>query len=380
MKKICLFVLACAFVLSLASCGKKENTGSIKIGLSGPLTGGAASYGLAVVNSAEMAIKEINEAGGLNGIKFELTAYDDQLKADLAATNYATLYDGGMQISLGCVTSGACIEYGKYAKEDKVFCLTPSATSDQVPVIGDNMYQMCFSDSGQGTGSALYITEFYPNAKLGIFYDSSDAYSKGIYDTFKAAYKGNIIAEASFTDASKTDFAGQVSQLKDCDLIFMPIYYSEAALFIDQAKDTIAKDAVYFGCDGLDGIESVKGFDANAYAQEISYLSHFNSGSKEETTVEYVEKYTKAYGVDTLNQFGASAYDCVYAIYNALKLNEGKVKASLTAEEFYNILAETFQNGFTFNGVTGKNITWNKDGTVSKTPTKYVVNPNRTKA
>lgn len=365
-----------AATVALTACSGK-NKGTIKIGLSGPLTGGAASYGIAVANSAKMAVEEINAAGGYKGIKFEVTALDDQLEPTKASTNFDTLFEKGMQVSLGCVTSGACIEYGASAKKNNVFCLTPSATNDGVYAVGDNMYQMCFSDSGQGTASANYITENMAGKKIGIFYDSSDDYSKGIYDNFKAAYTGTITAEASFTGSSKDDFTSQVQTLKDCEVIFMPIYYSEAALFIDQAKDKVAPTAVYFGCDGLDGIESVDGFDANSYKQEISYLSHFDMNEAGKTK-EYVDKYVAKYGKDTLNQFGASAYDCVYAILGAMNAYNGEIAADVTAADLCTILTAQFQGGYTLtDGVTGKNIKWNADGTVSKSAKKFVVNPNR---
>lgn len=370
-------VAACGF--GLAACGSGEK--AYKIGFSGPLSGEAAIYGTAVKNSAQMAVDEINANGGFNGYKFKLTALDDLCEGTKAAANYATLQEKGMQVSLGAVTSGACLEYGKYAKEDNVFCLTPSATTDGVPVVGDNMYQMCFSDSGQGTAAAEYVKTNYPTATVGVFYNSSDPYSDGIYKTFKEAYGKNPDVVTSFTKDTNTDFASQVSQLKDCDFIFLPIYYQDASKFITQAKSVVKANAVYFGCDGLDGIAGgVAGFDVNSFTQEISYLSHFNSAATDEKTVHYVTEYTKKYGTDSLNQFGASAYDCVYAIYNAMvtaKAAGKDIPVDITASKLCDILKETFQGGFTFTGVTGQNIKWNADGTVAKQATKYVVNPNR---
>ena len=370
-------VAACGFGLS-ACGGQGEKV--YKIGVSGPLSGDAAIYGTAVRNSAQMAVDEINANGGFNGYKFKLTALDDLCEGTKAAANYATLQEKGMQVSLGAVTSGACLEYGKYAKEDNVFCLTPSATTDGVPVVGDNMYQMCFSDSGQGTAAAEYVKANYPTATVGVFYNSSDPYSDGIYKTFKAAYGKNPDVVTSFTKDTNTDFASQVSQLKDCDFIFLPIYYQDASKFITQAKSVVKANAVYFGCDGLDGIAGVAGFNVNSFTQEISYLSHFNSAATDEKTVHYVTEYTKKYGTDSLNQFGASAYDCVYAIYNAMvtaKAAGKDIPVDITASKLCDILKETFQGGFTFTGVTGQNIKWNADGTVAKQATKYVGNPNR---
>ena len=385
MKKVIIAsaLLATGSLVLLAGCGAKEkvytnNNTQIVIGVTGPLTGDAANYGLGVKNAAQMAINNINDQGGLNGKKFTLVALDDQCSADKANKNYYTEYEQGMQISLGGVTSGACLEYAALAKKDKVFCLTPSATNDGVPQVGDNTYQMCFSDSGQGTAAATYIKENYSGKKIGVFYDSSDDYSKGIYDNFKKSFTGTF-TQASFTNDTNTNFATQISTLKDCDFIFMPIYYTQAALFIDQAKGKISDSAVYYGCDGLDGIDSVENFDVYDYPQEISYLSHFNANSDDETTISFVNSYKSEYASqkDTLNQFGAAAYDCVYAIYQALSEYEAEgntIEVTAKPSEFYKILTDKFQNGFTFSGVTGKNIKWNKDGTVDKTATKYIVN------
>ena len=389
MKKVLKVFSAFAVVgvtaVGLASCGGSaknyaaKNT-KFKIGVSGPLTGDAAVYGLGVKNSAQLAVDEINANGGVNGVQLELVAKDDECLADKAATNYTSLYEDGMQFSLGGVTSGACLEFASYANKDKVFCLTPSATNDDVPKTGDNVYQMCFSDSGQGSAAAAYISKNYPDAKVGVFYDSSDAYSKGIYDNFKKVVSNTT--DAAFTKDTNTSFTSQIQTLKNCDFIFMPIYYSQAALFIEQAKDTFGKNVVYFGCDGLDGIDSVEGFNPNSYPQEISYLSHFNAASDDEAVVSFVTKYTAAYGKDTLNQFGASAYDCVYAMVGALKAAASKgtkVEVTMSPKEVYEVLKGEFQGGYSFSGVTGKNVTWDEGGTVNKTPGKFVVNPGRAK-
>ena len=125
-------VLTFGMVGMFASCGKTnyaENNTKIKIGASGPLTGGAAMYGIAVQNSAQLAVDEINAKGGLNGIMFELVMLDDKHDANNIATNYASLYEGGMQVSLGTVTTKPGLEFKGYANADNVFFLTPSGPS-----------------------------------------------------------------------------------------------------------------------------------------------------------------------------------------------------------------------------------------------------------
>lgn len=380
--KVCCAVCVIAMMMTMFSAcsGNKNyaaNNTEFVIGLSGPLTGGAAIYGKAVANSAQMAVDEINAAGGLNGIKFKLVAVDDKHDASNIATNYATLLEGGMQVSLGTVTSNPCLEFKTYSHEDNVFFLTPSATADAVPEF-DNGYQMCFADSNQGSGAALYVNDVCAGQTIGVFYKSDDAYSVGIYEKFKASLDvGITVVETSFNDSTATDFSTQIDTLKDCSFVFMPIYYTPASLFMTQAADILPADAVYYGCDGLDGIDSIEGFDINSIPQEVSMLSHFNSTATEGPAAEYIAKYTAQYGSETLNQFGASAYDCVYALFQAMKeiseADSNAISVTMSPSELCEVLKAKFQGGFTFSGVTGENITWSESGTVNKAAIKYIV-------
>lgn len=376
MKKILALVATVALAATtLFGCGNSgytsENTEFV-IGVSGPLTGPAAVYGTAVKNAAQMAIDEINAAGGLNGVNFKFIATDDTHDPTKVSTNYSSMLESGMQVSLGTVTTAPGLEYTNLSAEDNVFFLTPSASGDDIPK-NDNGFQMCFADGNQGGVAANYVNENYKGQTIGVFYKSDDAYSDGIYKQFKENLDSSIkTVEAVFTDANATDFSAQISQLKDCHFIFMPIYYTPASLFMTQAKDQMAKDAIYYGCDGFDGIESAEGFDINAIPQEVTMLSHFNSKATEGAAADFVKKYTEKYGKDTLNQFGASAYDCVYAIYNAMK-EAGDIEVTISASDLCDILKEKFANGFTYSGVTGDNITWEANGYVQKGAVKYVI-------
>ena len=354
------------------------NNTEIVIGMSGPLTGGAAIYGVAVKNSAQMAIDEINAAGGLNGMKFKFVAMDDVHDATKIATNYASLYEGGMQISLGTVTTAPGLEFKNLSKDDNVFYLTPSASGDKIPEF-DNAYQMCFADGNQGKVAAEFVNANFAGQTIGAFYKADEDYSKGIYKQFKDNLSADItVVETSFTDANATDFAAQIDTLKDCGFIFMPTYYGPASLFMSQAKDVIAVDATYYGCDGFDGIDNIDGFDITSIPQKVTMLSHFNSKDTEtQAVVDFVAKYTEKFGADTLNQFGASAYDCVYAIFGALKkaIDAGKtVTVNMSASDFCEILKAEFNAGYTYeNGVTGNSIKWEKSGFVNKQATQYVI-------
>jgi len=383
MKKVLALALAVMMVAAMfAGCaGKtnyaKDNTEYV-IGVSGPLTGGAAVYGQAVANAAQIAVDEINAAGGLNGIKFKLVAVDDMHDPTKISTNYSSLLEGGMQVSLGTVTTNPGLEFKNLSVEDNVFFLTPSASGDKIPE-NANGYQMCFADGNQGKVAADFVSQNFAGQTIGVFYKSDDAYSKGIFDQFKANLDASVtIIETVFTSANETDFATQIDTLKDCEFIFMPIYYTPASLFMTQAKDTLSATAVYYGCDGFDGIDSsIEGFDINSIPQKVTMLSHFNSKATEGAAKEFIDKYTEKFGTDTLNQFGASAYDCVYAIYGAMKkaIDAGeKIPANISPDDLCEILKAQFNNGYTLeNAVTGDSISWESTGYVSKTAIQYVI-------
>jgi branched-chain amino acid transport system substrate-binding protein len=379
--RILAFILATVLVLgmvSMFSCGEKnyaENNTKIVIGASGPLTGGAAMYGIAVKNSAVLAVEQINSLGGIKGIEFVLDMKDDKHDPNNISANYAALYEGGMQVSLGTVTTKPGLEFKGYANADNVFFLTPSATGDDIPEFA-NGYQMCFADSDQGTASAVVFNNDYAGKKVGIFFKADDDYSVGIKDNFVKALDASFGTPvmASFTDATASSFTQQVSELKDCDVIFMPIYYDPAALFMKQGNGIIKSDAVYYGCDGLDGIDAVEGFDINSITQGVSYLSHFNSNTTEGAAKSYIDAYKAKFGNDApLNQFGAAAYDCVYAIFEAMKASGADIKANISASDLCDILKAKFESGYTYSGVTGDNITWDENGYVAKVAVKYVL-------
>ena len=381
MKKFLALMLAVVMIAAMCTaCGAKnyaaDNTEFV-IGASGPLTGAAAVYGVAVQNSAQMAVDEINAAGGLNGINFKLVMMDDKHDPANISTNYSSLLEGGMQLSLGTVTTAPGMEFKNLSNDDNVFFLTPSASGDKIPE-NANGYQMCFADGNQGKVAADFISQNFAGQTIGVFFKSDDPYSTGILEQFKANLDASVtLVETSFSAANETDFSVQIDTLKDCKFIFMPIYYTPASIFMTQAKDILAADAVYYGCDGFDGIDSADGFDITSIPQSVTMLSHFNSKAEDGAAKEFIDKYVAAYGADTLNQFGASAYDCVYALYGAMKkaMDEGKdIPVNISASDLCEILKEQFNGGYTVsNAVTGDNITWESNGFVNKTAIQYVI-------
>ena len=344
-KKILSMGLCAALTASLfAGCGANGGTATStetvdtsgeltwRLGGIGPITGGAAQYGQGVMNAIQIAVDEVNEAGGINGYKVSFNFQDDETDPQKAVNAYNTLKDWGMQILEGTVTSGACAAVSAETYNDRIFQLTPSASSTDVTTGHDNTFQVCFSDPNQGTVSADYIADNGLATKVGIIYDSSDAYSTGIYQTFsvEAEAKGlEVVAAEAFTSDSKTDFTTQLQKCKDAgaELLFLPFYYTEGSI-------------VPFAADADD-----------------------------EATQSFVSKYQEAYG-GTPNQFAADAYDGVYILKEALEAADLTPEAS--NEEICEALISAIQN-VTYNGLTGENMTWNAAGEVSKDPKAVII-------
>ena len=275
MKKKLLSALLCvAMVASLVvGCGGSDDAASnndaaaeatFKIGGIGPITGGAAIYGQGVKNAAELAVAEINEAGGINGYQVEFMWGDDEHDAEKAVNAYNELKDKGMQMLLGTVTSAPCIAVADKTLADNMFQLTPSGTAEDC-IVNDNAFRVCFSDPEQGLKSAVYIGENKLATKVAVIFDSSDPYSAGICETFVAEAANQsfeVVATEAFTADNKTDFTVQIQKAKDAgaDLVFLPIYYTEVSLILDQANK-IGYAPKFFGCDGVDGILDVENFD-----------------------------------------------------------------------------------------------------------------------
>ncbi len=370
-KKLFAAVLALAMVFALAvpAFAAKEAPTSFKIGATGPLTGGAAIYGNACKNAAAIAVEEINALGG---IQLEVRYEDDTHDAEKAINAYNTLKDWGMQLSMGSVTSKPCEATAAETYADRIFALTPSASSAAVTDGKDNMFQMCFTDPNQGAASAQYIADKGLAAKVAVIWKNDDVYSKGIYETFtaKAAELGiEVVSDTTFADGNATDFSVQIAdaQSNGAELVFLPMYYDAASLILAQS-DKVGYAPVFFGVDGMDGILTLEGFDT-ALAEGVMLLTPFNADSSDEKTASFVAKYQEAYG-EIPNQFAADAYDCVYAYYQAL--TSCGATYDMDAETLCDLMIEQFTT-MTFDGLTGSGMTWGADGAVTKSPKGMII-------
>ncbi len=390
MKKVIRLALAVCMVASMAACGGSTSSSSaqapsapastsaagstqapaaggevtIKVGGIGPLTGGTAVYGVAVKNGAQIAVDEINASD--SAIKFEYNFQDDEGDGEKAINAYNNLKDWDMQVLMGTVTTGPCLAVISETATDNMFQITPSASSTDV-IVNDNAFQVCFTDPNQGVSAADYIADNGLATKIAAIYDSSDAYSTGIYNAFaeEAAAKGlEIVCAEAFTADSKSDFKTQLqkAQSAGADLVFLPIYYTEASLIITQANQ-LGYDPAFFGCDGMDGILTVENFDLEL-AEGLMLMTPFNAGGTDELTSNFVKTYEADYG-ETPNQFAADAYDAIYAIKAACE------KAGVTGDMDVSALGDALKAAITeisIDGLTGSDMTWKASGEVSKAP------------
>ncbi len=368
MKKVFAFALVLALVFAL--CAPAYADGSFKIGAQGPLTGGAAIYGNAVMNAARIAVDEINAAGGT---QFEFQAQDDEADSgDKAINAYNTLLDWGMQVMAGTVTSGSGITVAAQAYQDRVFMLTPSGSSVDLIADKDNAFQVCFTDPNQGIASADYISQNFAGAKVAVIYRNDDAYSQGIRDTFVTEAKEKsveVVYEGTFTEATQTDFSVQLTaaQAAGADLLFLPIYYTPASVILNQANQ-MGYAPVVFGVDGMDGILTLENFDTSL-AEGVMLLTPFAADADDEKTQAFVAEYQKRFG-ETPNQFAADGYDAAYILKAALEA--AGCTGDMSAEEICEAVIAVMPT-ISVDGITGLSMTWGANGEVSKAPKAVII-------
>ena len=351
-----------------AASGNGETGGTLVIGGIGPVTGAAAVYGNAVKNGAQLAVNEINATGGVNGMKLELNFQDDEHDAEKSVNAYNTLKDAGMKLLVGTVTSAPCIAVSAEAAKDNMFLLTPSGSAIDAITAGDNCFRVCFTDPGQGKIAADYISDNNLGTKVGVIYDSSDVYSSGILDGFRAEaeVKGLEIADVeAFTADAKTDFSVQIQKVMDsgADILFLPIYYQEASLILQQAE-SLGLTIPVLGGDGLDGLIDQLG-DKVATADGVMVMTPFAASSPEPKSAAFTAAYEEMTNGEVPIQFAADAYDAVYAVKMALEkagVNDASMSASDICDKVKVAMTE-----ITLEGITGTT-TWTADGEPTKAP------------
>ena len=340
--------------------------GEFKIGAIGPLTGSAASYGISVCNGAKLGCKDFSD-GTYN---FVLQTEDDVADGEKSVNAFNTLADWGMQALVGPTTTGASVAVAEVASSDpKIFMITPSASSTDVTDGKDNVFQVCFTDPNQGINAAKFLADKYADEKIALFYNSGDSYSSGIADAFKSQAEEsglNLVDTETFKDDSSTTFTNQLTkaQAAGATMIFAPIYYTPASTMLTNAND-MGYDVKMMGCDGMDGILNVEGFDTTL-AEGLLLMTPF--AADDEKNADFVAAYEDEFGT-TPDQFAADAYDGVHAVAEALK--QAGVAADADPADVSDALSAAMLE-IEIEGLTG-NLTWNDKGEVQKDPTAYVI-------
>ena len=389
MKKVLSLGLVLAMVLSLAACGGNDSTPApaettnngaqetnaavedtqapaasgatetFLIGGMGPLTGAAASYGISVKQGCEIAIKEINAAGGVNvggtAYTLELAFADDEATEDKAINAYNSLMDQGIQALVGTTTSGACIAIADLTAADGILQVTPSGSAIDC-VKNDNAFRICFTDPLQGETMADFAINQLGYQNVAVIYNSADEYSTGIKDAFEAKVKelgGNIAASEAFATGD-VDFNTQLTKIKGsgAEVIFVPAYYQDATYITKQAAD-MGLELPFLGSDGWDGVLGTV-TDASTVENAI-FLSPFFAADTSEKVVNFVSSYESAYSA-TPDQFAADAYDAVYVIKAAME-KAGSIESA-------DMIAAMTQ--ITVDGLTGDGITFTAQGEPNK--------------
>ena len=386
MKKAISVGLAAAMVLSMAACGSSdtaettaasdttaaadsgeqaesseaaEDDGMAEfiIGSTGPLTGANASYGTSVKQGEEIAIQEINEAGGVQvgdtTYKLVLNFQDDEAKEDKAVTAFNTLVDAGMNAYVGAVTTGACLAQTDLSYEANILQITPSASAEAVTE-NPNVFRMCFTDPLQGRMIAQYVLD-NGYESVAVLWNNADEYSAGIHDAFVEALEaedaGLLVADESFATGD-VDFNTQLTVIKNsgAKLLFVPAYYGDVAYIVQQAKDA-GMDCDFVGSDGWDGV--LGQVTDPSVVEGAVFLSPFLA--TEDSAADFVSKYEAAYGA-TPDQFAADGYDCVYVIKAAME-QAGSIESDALIQAMTEI---------TVDGLTGQ-VSFDESGEPNKT-------------
>ena len=389
MRKIYGLALFAAAALSLAACSNKADTASsadtaaaqegadkadeganpdletITIGTTGPLTGGAASYGISVKQGAEIAIEEINKAGGVKlgdkSYNFALQFEDDEASEEKAVTAYNTLLDKKVDVIMGAVTSGSSLAIADLTKKDNLLQLTPSGSAAGITA-NDNVFRLCCTDPLQGKMIADYVVN-QGYESVAVLYNNADEYSTGVYEAFKdeLTESGNadlLVAEESFVTGD-VEFSSQLTKIKatDAKLIFVPAYYEAAAYIAKQVKD-LGVEADIVGSDGWDGV--LGQVTDTSVLDGVVFLTPFYPSDPNENVQSFVKAYKEKFNNAVPDQFAADSYDSVYVLKAAFEKAQSKDTEAL-------IKAMTEIN---VDGLTG-NISFDVSGDPIKQP-KFV--------
>jgi len=338
-KKLASLLLAGSLALSLTACGSSgssagsasaSSAGSsgssgdpIVLGTISPNTGSLAAYGSAVTTAVDLAVSEINAAGGINGSQVKVINADDQFDPTECLNAFNSLVSQGVGLIVGSVTSGCTSAITDAANEEQVCLLTPSATADSITTADDYVFRACYADSFQGAIAAAYAKQS-GYTDVGVVYCAADTYSKGLYDSFSAActkYGVNVKAVESTASLDVQDYTNQFAAMVKAGVqyVYAPYYYDVIGPYVVPQARTAGYKGIIMGADGYDGTPDyvVKGADLSAF-NDVYWTNHYDPADTSEKVQSFVKAYQAKYNA-TPNAISALAYDAVYMYKQAIE-------------------------------------------------------------
>lgn len=316
MKKTVFALMAVLLAFTFMGCGEKEAE-VIKVGGIFPLSGGVAVYGIGCQDGVEMAIEEINAAGGINGKQVVLISEDDEGNPEKTVNAYKKLTTkDGVKVIIGSLTSGCTAAITSLAQAQGVVMIAPAATMESITDAGDYVFRACFIDPFQGTVGGKFASENLGKSNAAVLYDIGNDYSVGLYENFKTAFEANggtLVAAESYNTNDK-DFNAQLTKIKSAnpDVVYLPDYYSTVALIAKQLRAQ-GIDAPIVGADGWGGIVDNAGDEVlNGY-----YSDHYAADSTDAKVVNFVKDFEAKFG-STPVSFAALGYDSMYMLKDAM--------------------------------------------------------------
>lgn len=349
-KRLLAALMVCALVaLPLAGCQNGDNTGSsgdqIVIGGLAPLTGNVSVYGIATNNGIQLAFEEINKAGGVLNKQIKYVYEDEKGDATEATNAYRKLVNQNKVVAIiGDVTSKPAAAVAQASVADNMPILTATATALNVTQAGKNVFRVCFTDPEQGEIMANY-TKKLGKKTAAIIYDTSDDYSKGLRDSFKATAEKlgiTVVADEGYANSKVVDFKAQLTNIKakNPDVLFVPTYYENAALIAVQAKE-IGLNAQFIGADGWDGVIGKIDKTNMDAVNGAFYCSQYTAESTDQRVQDFIKNYKARFNMDP-NQFSVLGYDAAYMMVKAIE-NAG----STDKQAIIDALAKLEYNGLT---------------------------------
>lgn len=315
MKKFVTLILTVSLALLLSACGSGNDT--IKLGVIGPLTGDYSLYGLSVQNGAQLAVDELNAAGGILGKDVELIAYDSKGDPTEGVNAYNRLRDqDGIDALVGGTFSGVTLAIKELAVEDGMPVLTPTATNPNVTLDASNIFRACYTDSYQGSVAAVFADESLEASKAAVLYNRDDAYSEGLADAFVTEFesRGTVVESLTY-GAGDDDYSSLLTVIanSDAEVVFLPGYVAEVGAILSQAAD-LGIEIPFIGGDGWDSIEQ----NYAAVAEGNYFGNHYAKTDPSDVVQNFVSGFEAEFG-ESPSALAALAYDAVYALAEAFE-------------------------------------------------------------